>query len=130
MKLKNACVSLIVTAIAACGGGGGDETTGPPGSNSNTRPPEGGIAVTNNAFSPGEKTVTTGTTVTWAWSSCSGGGGYDYETCVAHSVSFADGTSSPTQEKGSYNRTFTAAGSYRYQCAVHGATMSGTIIVQ
>ena len=115
--------------VAACGGGG-DETTGPETGRSNTPPPAGGISVTNNAFNPASKTITVGTTVTWAWNSCSGGGGYDPETCVAHSVNFDDGTNSPLQEKGTYVRTFTAAGSYPYHCAVHGSAMAGTIIVQ
>lgn len=130
MTLKSVCMSLALISAAACGGGGGDETTGPPVGGSNTPPPAGGIAVTNNAFTPAEKTVTTGTTVTWAWSTCTGGGGYDAETCVAHGVNFEDGTNSPTQEKGNYTRTFTAVGTYRYHCAIHGAAMSGTIIVQ
>ncbi len=30
----------------------------------------------------------------------------------------------------SYSFTFTALGSYRYDCAVHGAAMSGTIVVR
>ena len=129
MRLKSACFSLALISGAACGGGS-DDPAGPPVGNSNTPPPAGGIAVTNNAFSPSEKTVSVGTTVTWAWSTCSGGGGYDNETCVAHSVNFDDGTNSPTQEKGNYTRTFGAAGSFRYQCAIHGAAMSGTITVQ
>ena len=130
MRLKSAYISLVLISAVACGGGGSDDPTGPAVGGSNTRPPAGGIAVTNNAFSPSEKTVTVGTTVTWAWSTCSGGGGYDTETCVAHSVNFEDGVNSPTQEKGNFTRTFTAAGSFRYQCAVHGSAMSGTIIVQ
>lgn len=117
---------LALISVAACGGG---ETTAPPASG-NTTVPAGGISVTNNAFSPAAKTVTVGTTVTWAWSTCGDGDVYGPEKCVAHSVRFDDGTSSPTQEKGSYQRTFSAAGSYPYHCSVHGAAMSGSITVQ
>ena len=123
MTTKTVCAALAFILTAACGGS--DEDNG-----LNTPPPPGGISVTNNAFSPATKTVSVGTTVTWAWSSCSGGDIYGPETCVAHSVNFADGTKSATQEKGSYSRTFSSAGSYPYQCAVHGAAMSGTITVQ
>lgn len=126
MMTKSACITLAFIAAAACGGGG--ETTGPPAGN--TPVPAGGISVTNNAFSPAVKTITAGTTLTWAWNTCTGGDVYGPETCVAHSVNFADGTNSPTQEKGSYSRTFTTAGSYAYQCAVHGAAMSGSVTVQ
>ena len=128
MTTKSACLTLALISAAACGGGGGETTAPPPGGNTNI--PAGGIAVTNNSFSPAAKTVTVGTTVTWAWSTCSGGDIYGPETCVAHSVNFDDGTKSPTQEKGSYSRTFDTAGSYPYRCAVHGAAMSGSVTVQ
>ena len=126
MTTKNVCITLALISAAACGGGG--ETTGPPAGN--TPAPAGGISVTNNSFSPSAKTIAPGTTVTWAWNSCTGGDIYGPETCVAHSVSFNDGISSPTQDKGAYSRTFTTAGSYPYHCAIHGAAMSGSVTVQ
>lgn len=131
MKLRGIGITLALISAAACGGGGGgQETTAPPASSGNRPPPAGGVSVTNNAFSPAQKTITVGTTVTWAWSTCTGGGGYDTETCVAHSVNFDDGTKSATQETGTFSRTFSTAGSYPYHCAVHGTAMAGTIIVQ
>ena len=126
MATKNVCITLALISAAACGGGG--ETTGPPAGNTPT--PAGGISVTNNAFSPAAKTITAGTTVTWAWNTCSGGGIYGPDVCVAHGVNFTDGTNSPTQEQGSYSRTFSTAGSYPYHCAVHGAAMAGSVTVQ
>lgn len=129
MTLRGLSLTCALITAMACGGGGGDSTAPPTGSR-NRPPPAGGIAVTNNAFSPAQKTVPVGSTVTWAWSTCSGGAGYDDETCVAHGVNFEDGTNSPTQETGTYTRTFTAAGSYAYRCAVHGPAMSGSIVVQ
>ena len=47
-----------------------------------------------------------------------------------HSVTFDDGTTSPTQDQGTYTRTFGAAGTYNYHCSIHGAAMAGTITVQ
>ena len=137
MRSRNVCIALALIAASACGGGGGgSESTGPmnqpPG---NTPPPAGAVSVTNNAFSPSSKTVAPGTAVEWAWNSCTGGGTDPYggggaEVCVAHGVNFSDGTSSPTQAKGTYTRTFNAAGVYNYMCAVHGTAMSGTVTVQ
>src|SRR5581483_5552439 len=60
---------------------------------------------------------------TWTWAANS----------LQHSV-LSSGTpsfpSSMIQASGSYAFTFTAPGTYRYICAVHGASMSGTIVVR
>ena len=126
--MKNWCVGLAVIALAGCGGGGGDSQGPPPPPVGNTPVPSGGITVQNNSYDPTAKTVTPGTTVDWAWNSCVGG--YDGETCIAHSVTFDDGISSPLQERGSYSRNFATAGTYNYHCTSHGAAMSGRITVQ
>src|SRR5688572_24680253 len=118
-------ITLALISAAACGGGG--ETTGPGG---NTTAPTGGISVRNNSFSPSARTIPAGTTLTWAWSTCSGGDIYGPETCVAHSVTFNDWITSTTHEKGSLSRTFSTAGSFPYHCTVHGAAMSGSVNVQ
>jgi len=124
---KNFCLTLAVVSVVACGGGYSSNAPPPP--TGNTPPPSGGVWVTNSGYSPASKTVTVGASVLWAWNSCTAdpnyGGG---ETCVSHSVTFDDGVTSPTQDKGSFNRTFNAAGTYNYHCAVHAFT--GTITVQ
>jgi plastocyanin len=133
---KNFCgtlavVSLAVVSLTACGGG---YSSGPPPKTGNTPPPAtNGISVTNNAFVPPSKTVAVGTVVQWAWNSCTGdptygGGG---ETCVAHSVTFDDGSpGSATQDRGTFSRTFNAAGVFAYHCTQHPTDMKGTITVQ
>jgi plastocyanin len=94
------------------------------------------VTVRNNQFDPGIRTVAPNSTVTWTWDSCGGGsynygtGEYDGETCVNHSVLWADGTGSGTKSEGVYQRQFTAPGTYNYQCSEHGTAMSGTITVQ
>ncbi|HEY4670713.1 MAG TPA: plastocyanin/azurin family copper-binding protein [Gemmatimonadaceae bacterium] len=131
--MKGIFVALTVAAVCACGGsGGGSNTTAPknppPG---NTTTPSGGVSVTNDAFSPGTKTVAVGTTVKWAWNTCSSDPYYGTgQTCTSHSVTFDDGTTSPTQDQGTFERTFSAAGTYNYHCVIHGAAMTGTITVQ
>jgi plastocyanin len=126
--MKSFVVMLAVASLCGCGGGGGGSTTAPPNQGVNTTPPTGGISVINNSFSPGTKTVAVGATVQWAWNSCTGDA-YNGQTCVSHSVTFDDGTTSPTQDQGTFNRTFSAAGTYTYHCSVHAA-MAGTITVQ
>ena len=136
MRTRYVLIAAVLAAANACGGGGGDSSTAPRNNNppaGNTPPPVDGISVNNNAFSPSTKTVAAGTAVSWAWNSCVNTGdpyGGTGETCVAHGVDFDDGISSPTQDKGTYSRTFTAAGTYNYHCAVHGSAMQGTITVQ
>jgi plastocyanin len=132
MKAKSVCIALALISASACGGGGG--SNGPPaGPIGNTPPPAaGGISVSNNTFSPAAVTVTPGTTVVWAWNSCTGGDGYGGgETCVAHNVLFDDGFTSGLKDKGTFSRSFPTAGTYSYHCAVHQSQgMTGSVVVQ
>jgi plastocyanin len=75
--------------------------------------------VGDDFFSPSKDTVTKGTKVTWTWTGS-----------TAHSVTFDDGPSSPTQVGGTFSRTFDATGTFPYHCVVHGTAMSGTVTVQ
>lgn len=128
MRLIGSLVAPAIFAVLGCGGG--SSAPSPP--SGNTPPPSGGITVANNAFSPSTRTIQPGTTVQWGWSTCSGGGGYGGgETCVAHSVTWDDGSGSPLQETGNYSRSFSVAGTYNYHCSVHQLEgMTGTITVQ
>lgn len=130
--MKGVLALMAVASLCACGGG--YSSTSPPGNNStpkvNTAPPAGGISVTNNLFSPATKTVAIGTSVQWAWNTCTGDT-YSGQTCVNHSVTFDDGSlSSPLQDQGTFTKSFSAAGTFTYHCSVHGAAMAGTITVQ
>ena len=104
-----------LSAFAVLLGCGGDD--GPSG------PTNGGTDVTvtvqNNSFSPSNAAVPVNGTVTWQWNS---GGG-------AHNVTFApDGPTSGDLTSGTFARTFTAAGSFGYQCTIHPG-MAGTVNV-
>lgn len=128
-------LALVVAGalLGSCGGGGGGGGSTPtsPTGNNNNPPPAASVTVTNNAFTPTDITVTAGTTVTWTWNSCTGGDGYGgAQTCYNHNVQFASGTSSETKSSGIFTRAFPTAGTYEYHCAVHGASMSGRVIVQ
>jgi plastocyanin len=128
--MKAFFVVLAVAGLYGCGGGYGGDSTAPPNQNTNTPPPVGGISVDNNSYSPSAKTVPVGTTVQWAWNSCTGDPYYGGTTCTAHSVTFDDGTGSPTQDHGTFSKGFNAAGTFNYHCSVHGAAMAGSITVQ
>lgn len=133
---------LVALLLAACGGGGsgsGSYATG-PGNNPGGNNPGGGnnnspntVTLTADAFSPSVIAVAAGTTVTWNWDSCTDTGGYGgYSTCVSHNILFDDGSniSSGSMSSGTFSRTFTAVGTYKYHCTIHGSAMSGEVDVK
>lgn len=84
-------------------------------------PPQGVIVtVSDNAFSPNSTVAAAGTQVTWQW-----------QGIVQHSVVFDTGPiTSGLKDTGTFNRTFTTAGSYFYHCEIHGAMgMTGVVTV-
>jgi len=70
-------------------------------------------------FEPKEITVTAGSTVTWLNDDGSN-----------HNVAFSDQQSGRLRKGASWSRVFTAPGEYPYQCSIHGASMSGKVIVK
>lgn len=119
---------LAFISVSACGGGSSGYPTAsggqqPPASTSST------ISVKNNRFDPSATTVTIGTTVTWTWDACSNDG-YGGQTCVDHTVTFDAGGGSPTLSSGAYTRQFNTAGTFNYRCIVHGASMTGQVVVR
>jgi plastocyanin len=88
--------------------------------------PSTDVAVTNNTFTPATRTVPVGSTVTWTWVNTG---------LISHSVE-STGTPSFTSSAiltgngQTYSVQFNAAGTYTYQCEVHGSGMSGTVVVQ
>lgn len=90
-------------------------------------PFDGTIDVGANFFRPATATISAGDSVTWVWL---GGAG-------SHTVT--EGTppnppsplfDSPQKSSGTFGYRFMVAGTYPYFCRVHGASMSGTIIVE
>lgn len=86
------------------------------------KPPSGPneVSIGFNVFVPTELTVPVGTTVKWVNNDGSN-----------HNVLFKDATKSGRlRHDATYTRTFAAAGIYEYECAIHGAVMSGRIVVK
>ena len=135
MRLAARVTLLLIVAAVGCGGAstapgsGGNTNTGnnppPPAPPSTTS----SITVINNYFDPSTTTVPVSTRVTWTWDAC-GSDGYGGQSCTSHGIVFDDGTASGNQTQGTWSRTFAAAGTYKYHCSVHGAAMSGTVVVQ
>ena len=80
----------------------------------------------NGTSNPAVDTVAVNGTVTWTWATTEN---------LPHSVQSVGSpsfTSSAIQtgSGNTYQFTFTAPGTYQYDCAVHGAMMTGTIVVQ
>lgn len=126
--------SVVALVTIACGGSGGGSGTTGPGTPPGGPPPYGspppactpsGATVcltTSNQFDPASLTVAVGATVTW-----------DNSTGVTHNVTFST-AGAPGKinnfSSGTRSLTFPTAGTYNYNCTIHGASMSGTIVVK
>jgi plastocyanin len=113
MYLKRLAVVLGAVAVASCS----SNPSGPSGGHTTA------LTVNNNFFDPTPDTVAAGQ-VTFTWTS----GG------VSHNVTWDTGpgtlpASSSTMTSGTYQPTL-VVGTYHYHCTIHGAGMSGTIVVQ
>ncbi len=76
----------------------------------------------NASSNPAVDTIAAGGSVTWTWT-----GSNSHSVRSQGSPSF---TSSAIMTSGSYSFTFNTAGTYTYDCAVHGASMTGTVVVR
>jgi plastocyanin len=115
-------------AAAACGGGTGPEgpLPGPGGGPVGSITAGPGIqfvSAHNGSTNPAVDTIPAGSTVTWTWS-----GGLPHDIRSVGSPTFANSGVNTSPAK--HTATFATPGTYRYTCGVHGAAMSGTLIVQ
>ena len=110
MRVRSLIPILLLAVVAACSDSSGPE--------------DATITIQDDSFNPSTSTVSEGSTVTWNWTGAN-----------AHNVTWVTGSpaASATQSAGTYQRTFTTAGTYEYYCTIHGtptAGMRGTITVQ
>jgi plastocyanin len=131
---------VALLAIAGCGSGSYSASTSstPPSTAPSTMTVHVGAGAANS-FSPQMVSINVGDTVTWVWDGgphtvTSGSpGAVDGTFCslpagTAPSASACNSTSY-AQSSGSYSYTFPAAGTFAYFCTVHGAMMTGTVVV-
>jgi len=122
---------LIIIAVATAAACSSDSNSPSPGGGGGT---PGTVTIGNIFFQSGNNstqnpaidTVAAGTTVTWTWTNT---GNTPHSVQSEGSTSF---TSSATQSGSgkTYTFMFTTPGTYEYDCAVHGAAMTGRIVVQ
>ena len=122
-------IAIALAGLAACSstsdpgapGGGGGGGGGPVGS-VDVGP---GIEFVSrhNGLRPAADTIAAGASVTWTWT-----GNLPHSVRSIGSPSFQ--SSSTMTGSGTYAVQFAAPGTYRYDCAVHGAAMAGTIEVR
>lgn len=77
----------------------------------------------NSSTDPATDTIAVGGSVTWTWAANSIGHS-------VHSTGAPTFTSSAVLTTGTYAVMFNTAGTYTYNCVVHGSSMAGTIVVR
>jgi plastocyanin len=136
MRILLTCLSLgLVVAVVSCGSGSNSQEPNPnPTGCVNQGGGDVGLVTVGNDFfrsdhngtcNPAVDTISVDGTVTWTWVNTG---------ATAHSVRFsANPQLSSTIMSGAgttYTATFNTAGTYQYDCAVHGALMTGRVVVQ
>ncbi|HWH02471.1 MAG TPA: plastocyanin/azurin family copper-binding protein [Gemmatimonadales bacterium] len=113
---------LLIAAVAASlTAAGCSSSTSPGGTGGRST----SILVGNDFYSLVPDTVASGAQITWTWATPSNG----------HTVNWDSGpetlpANSATMTSGTYTATLNTAGTYHYHCLIHGAAMSGVIVVQ
>jgi plastocyanin len=129
--LAGAALALLSSVAVACGDDDDDDDDDSPTATSAaalsptiaSSSDSAQIAVADIVFSPGALTISPGTTVTWSWSG-------DLPHSVVGEFDGENVASDTMTGSGSFEFTFESAGTFNYQCGVHGASMSGTITVE
>jgi plastocyanin len=135
MRTLLSCLSLgLAIGLLNCSSDSSGNSPPPAGCADQGGGPSGQVTVGNNLFrsarngtcNPAVDTVAAGTTVTWTWINTG---------ATPHSVQ-SQGTPAFTSSNtltgagSTYSFTFTAPGTYQYDCIVHGSQMSGRVVVQ
>ena len=114
--MTRCATAALVLPFAALLAGCGDDASGPSGQTADIQ------ATTNATFTPAQKTVTVGASVSWGFSS------------LGHNVTFDQVAGRPADIAGSNTnkvvaRTFGTVGEFGYECTLHPG-MRGTVVVQ
>ncbi len=138
MRNTSWVLTAALLAFAGCNatnslyGGGGN--TGGVGGSGGGGGPVGQVVVGNNFFKSAHNgsvnsavdTITVGSTVTWAWGAA---GSHSIQSTGQEPAVFRSSVVM-SDANSTYSVQFNTAGTYTYICGVHGAAMSGRIVVQ
>ena len=121
-------VTATLCSLAACGG-----VTSPGGGGGGGGGPVGNVTVGNIFFrsvrngsqNPAVDTIAAGDSITWAWNAA---GSHSIQSTGVPDIFRNSVVMSGAND--TYTVTFRNPGTYSYQCAVHGAAMTGRIVVQ
>ncbi len=110
-----AVVSVVAVGIGVIGLSGG-AAAAPSFAN-------GAFSIREYSFSPASATINQGDSVTWT------NNGQVAHTTTSRPGAPAAWDSGSINPRGQFTRTFNLPGTYSFECAIHGAIMSGTITV-
>ena len=79
------------------------------------------VSLGDNFYNPATVTINVGDTVQWNWT------GANPHTVTATGGEFDSGS---PMTSGTFSHTFATAGTFNYQCKVHGTAMTGVVTVQ
>jgi plastocyanin len=124
-----ACAALLAIAAVACGDDDDDVTAtatvgGNGADNGSGAAQAATVAVADNSFTPARVTIATGGTVTWEW------GGEFPHSVVGDFAGTPVESDAMTGVGNTFAFTFDEAGTFNYQCGVHGESMAGTIVIE
>jgi len=130
-RIQAVFITMVLAGLAACssaygpgggGGGGGGGGDGSPVGSVNVGPNIEFVSRHTGKI-PALDTIAVGATVTWTWT-----GGLPHSVRSIGTPAFV--SSGTLTGAGTYAVQFNTAGTYRYDCIVHGNAMSGTVVVR
>lgn len=133
MKLKLVSLTAGLLLLAACSSSTSPSYGGAGGGGTGGGGPVGSITVGNIFYAsahngsqnPAVDTITRGVTVTWSWNES----GTPHGVVSTGSPTFTSEVGTQSTSGATYRVTFNTAGTYTYNCVVHGGLMTGRIVV-
>ena len=120
-----ACAALLVVAAVACGDDDDDANGNGNGDDNGSGAAQAAtVAIADNSFTPARVTIATGGTVIWEWS------GEFPHSVVGEFAGEPVESETLTGTGSSFSFTFEEAGTFSYQCGVHGDSMAGTVVIE
>jgi plastocyanin len=132
---------IALAVLAGCSGGtainappDGGATGGDTDGGAGAAPPTAAVSVGNNVFTsrhngsanPAVDTTAAGGTVTWTWTNTGG----EPHSIRSLGLSIFRNSQVKSGDGSTYQARFARPGTYLYDCAIHGAAMTGTIVVR